>query len=352
MLPERDDRTTAVLLGTALGDALGLPAEGMSARAIGRRFGRMDRFRLLGRTGFVSDDTELSALIAQSLIAHPDSAEGAADAFRRALLGWACRLPWGVGLATLRASGRIGLGLRPSGVMSAGNGAAMRAAVVGAFFRGEDDPRRVAFGRALAETTHRDPRAVEGALYVAELTAAACREPAGSGFAPAQAEARRVVAHPQLADAIDRAAELARAGSSPAEAATACGTSGFVVHTLAWSTFTLLRFGADPLPCLVETIAAGGDTDSAAAIVGAWLGAGHGVAPLPGRLIEGIQDGPFGPTHLRALGSALDRLRRGERVEPPRYSRPAALGRNLALMPVILGHGFRRMVPWGGRGLP
>jgi ADP-ribosylglycohydrolase len=62
------DRLAGTLLGTALGDALGLPAEGMSARAIARRFGRMDRFRLLGRTGFVSDDAELSALIAQSLV--------------------------------------------------------------------------------------------------------------------------------------------------------------------------------------------------------------------------------------------------------------------------------------------
>ena len=137
----RDDRIAATLLGTALGDALGLPAEGMTALAIARRFGRVDRFRLLGRTGFVSDDTELSALVAQSLARHPDDLDGCVRAFRRSLLGWACRLPWGVGLATLRACGRIGLGLRPSGVMSAGNGAAMRAAVVGAFFRDPEGNR-------------------------------------------------------------------------------------------------------------------------------------------------------------------------------------------------------------------
>jgi len=66
-----EDKFRGVLLGIALGDALGLPAEGLTARAIARRFGRIDRFRLLGQTGFVSDDTELSALIAQSLALYP-----------------------------------------------------------------------------------------------------------------------------------------------------------------------------------------------------------------------------------------------------------------------------------------
>ena len=66
------DRLAGTLLGTALGDAPGRPVEGMSARAVARRFGRLDRFRLLGMTGFVSDDTEQAALVAQSLARHPD----------------------------------------------------------------------------------------------------------------------------------------------------------------------------------------------------------------------------------------------------------------------------------------
>jgi ADP-ribosylglycohydrolase len=64
------DRLAGTLLGTAPGDALGLPAEGLSARPISRMFGRIDRFRLLGGTGFVSDDTEQAALVAQSLARH------------------------------------------------------------------------------------------------------------------------------------------------------------------------------------------------------------------------------------------------------------------------------------------
>src|SRR5687767_13453710 len=98
--PTRTDRLAGTLLGTALGDALGLPAEGMTARAIARRFGRVDRFRLLGRTGFVSDDTEQAALVAQSLARHPDNLDHCVGAFRRSFLGGFCRVPWGVGRAT------------------------------------------------------------------------------------------------------------------------------------------------------------------------------------------------------------------------------------------------------------
>src|SRR4051812_43507445 len=159
-----DDRLAGVLLGTALGDALGLPAEGMSAAAIARRFGRVNRFRLLDGTGYVSDDAEHSALVAESLIAHPEDAYACAAAFRGALLHWFLRLPWGIGGATLRACLRMLAGRTESGVSSAGNGAAMRAAVIGVFFRDRPDHRRP-FGEAIARVTHTDPRAVQASLY-------------------------------------------------------------------------------------------------------------------------------------------------------------------------------------------
>lgn len=87
------ERLVGCLLGTAVGDALGLLIEGLNAETIARRFGRVDRFRLLGATGFVSDDAEQAALIAQTLVRHPADPEVAVRAFRRALLGWFARLP-------------------------------------------------------------------------------------------------------------------------------------------------------------------------------------------------------------------------------------------------------------------
>jgi ADP-ribosyl-[dinitrogen reductase] hydrolase len=339
------DRIRGTLLGIALGDALGLATEGMSARAIARRFGRVERFHLVGRTGFVSDDTEQAALMAQSLARYPDDVERCVSAFRRSLFGWFCRMPWGVGRATIRACVRIGLGCARSGVMSAGNGAAMRAAIVGTFFD-EQPTQRERFGRALAEVTHRDPRAVEGALYVAELAAACARSPLGTRPEVCQEQARRCVTVAALGEAIDRARNLALQGASTQDAAISCGTSGFVLHSVPFATFGFLRYGHDPFLALTEVVNAGGDTDSNGAILGGWLGALHGEEALPGELIELIHDGPFGPTHLRALAECLSRVGDGGSSSIPGYSPSRALVRNLALYPVVLGHGFRRLLPF------
>ena len=339
------DRLAGALLGTALGDALGLPCEGMSARSIARRFQSIDRFRLLGKTGFVSDDTEQSSLIAQSLARHPDNLDACVRAFRRSLLGWFCRLPWGVGLATVRSCCRIGLGISPSGVMSAGNGAAMRAAVIGVFFHDRHE-QRLSFGRALAQVTHRDDRAVEGALFVAELAACLASSPGSELLEGCVLHARRIVSNIELGDAIDRAMQLASDGVCTAEAARICGTTGFVLHTVPFAAFCIGRYGRDPMRALSEAISAGGDTDSIGAILGSWLGALHGAGGLPAPLIARIHDGPFGPSHLRALASCLSQVRDGIACPVPRYSATGALVQNLALYPVVLAHGFRRLVPF------
>lgn len=337
----RRERLEGLLLGTAVGDALGLPLEGLDARAIARRFAPVTRYRLLGATGFVSDDTEQSALVAQALAAHPGDVALAVRRFRRSLLGWFLRLPWGVGWATLRSCVRIAAGLARSGVDSAGNGAAMRAAVVGVAFA--DDPRaRRVFSDALARVTHLDARAVEGARFVAEVAALAV--PGVSPLAIVEA-ASPVVESPELGQALRAAVSLAKEGTDVALAAERLHTSGFVLHTVPFAAFCFARFGDEPLRMLQETYSAGGDTDSIGAIVGAWAGARGGPCAFPEPLISALHDGPFGPAHLRALAADVaNAVETGARPLAT-YSPLAALLRNLALYPVILAHGFRRLLP-------
>ena len=210
--------------------------------------------------------------------------------FGARLLGWFCRLPWGVGLATVRSCFRIALGRSPSGVMSAGNGAAMRAAIVGVFFHDQADRRR-AFGRALAQVTHRDERAVEGALFVAELAACLANVSGDVSWERCVAEARTVVTHAELGAAVDRALQLAAGGVSTADGARMCGTTGFVLHTVPFASFCLIRYGDDPMRALSEAISAGGDTDSIAAILGGWLGALYGPQGLPAALLRAFTTG-------------------------------------------------------------
>lgn len=333
------NRLTGVLLGTALGDALGVPMEGMSGAAIARAFPRIDRFFMLGRTGIVSDDTEQSALVAQSLARGPRDVAVSVRALRRALVGWFLRLPWGIGLGTLRACLRMCAGLERTGVPSAGNGAAMRAAIVGAFFHDDAAARRT-FSDEIARVTHTDARAVEGARFVAEVAAlamrSACEDAAGVDRHALLDEALCVVSEPSLRGALGKALALARSEAPLAEAARVIGTSGFVVHSVALAAFAFARYGDAPQEALVETIRAGGDTDSNAAIVGAWLGALHGARALPQPLMSRLHDGPFGPTHLRALAADLAHAARGQTEREARYSWALALARNVLLYPVVL----------------
>jgi hypothetical protein len=183
-------------------------------------------------------------------------------------------------------------------------------------------------------------------MYVAEVAAVCASGPVWISPECIQGEARDVVKNPQLCDAIDRAVELAGMKAGAHEAAETCGNTGFVVHTVSLALFCLLRFGDNPLQALQQAISAGGDTDSIGAILGGWLGTLHGEAGLPARLINRIHDGPFGPSHLRRLATCLSHVRTGESSQVPRYSPAAALTRNIALYPVILGHGFRRILPF------
>ena len=322
---QRRQRLEGCLLGTAVGDALGLPCEGLSPAVVARRFLPLDRFRLVGARGFVSDDTEQSALMVQSLCGHDDddADDAIVAAFRRAILGWFWRLPFGVGLATIRAALRLTLGLRRSGVASAGNGAAMRSMVLGAAIT--DGPRRRRLAEGLARVTHTDHRAVSAAIFVADVAA-------GDEHAVSRVD------EPSLRVALQKASDLAEGHADLATAVVAIGTSGFVMHSVPFAWFCLNRWGVS-FEAVSQAVQGGGDTDTNAAIVGGWVGA---LRPdeIPPRLVERLTGGPFGPRHLRALARAC-----ASNTAPPTFAWPLALLRNLALYPVVLAHGFRRLLP-------
>ena len=156
------------LLGTAVGDALGLPYEGLSPQRQRRLFPHPDRHQLVFGKGLVSDDTEHTCMVAQSLIV----AAGNTQTFTRDLAGrlrwWLVRLPAGVGFATLRSICKLWLGFSPhhSGVYSAGNGAAMRSAIIGVCY-GDRLQLMVELVQCSTRITHSDRKAEFGAIAVA-----------------------------------------------------------------------------------------------------------------------------------------------------------------------------------------
>jgi ADP-ribosylglycohydrolase len=339
-----EDQTQGVLIGTAVGDALGLPAEGISPRRIARRWPNRWRMNLLCGKGMVSDDTEHTLMVAQALLAAPGEAGQFQTQLARKLRGWFLCLPAGTGMATAKACIKLCLGVPPSrsGIYSAGNGPAMRSAVIGVFFA--DDPqRRQTFTAASTRLTHRDPRAEIAALAVAETAALFCQNRPQDVLdaLPAlgdNAEWRALCS--QLAKALE-------AGWSVRDLALAMGlekgVTGYALHTVPIALYAALRHGDSFEAALVSALDCGGDTDTVGAIVGALMGARLGSGGIAQPWIDGIADWPHSVGLLRKVARQLA-LPQGE-GRPVPYFWPGILPRNVFFLAIVLAHGLRRLLP-------
>ena len=105
----REDALCGCLLGQAVGDALGLPMEGLSRRRGRRLYPHAHRMQFVCGRGMGSDDTEHACLTAASLPAASADAFGRRLAWR--LRWWFLGVPVGIGKATLRACVKLWLGV-------------------------------------------------------------------------------------------------------------------------------------------------------------------------------------------------------------------------------------------------
>lgn len=103
---------------------------------------------------------------------------------------------------------------------------------------------------------------------------------AGIPFEEAFAEAADRTDHPFVQQALDQA--QAEVGATIVDATGEFGRACNLQSTLPACLQAVLRSGSDPRGCLFEVVRAGGDNASRAMVVGAWLGAAHGLSGLPG----------------------------------------------------------------------
>jgi len=341
------DALTGCLLGTAVGDALGLPREGLRRGRALRLFGDAPlRHRFLFGHGMISDDTDHACFVAQALLA----AEGDPQRFARALAWhlrwWLVGLPAGVGLATLRGIIKLWLGWPPhrSGVFSAGNGPAMRAPLIGAY-AAEDESLLRDLVRASTRLTHTDPRAEEGAL----LIALAARHGRRHGPAPETPafllSADEYVTDDGLRKHIEAIpGHLARRATAQ-EFARALkledGVTGFVTHTVPVALYCWLRYPTDFRRAVEEVILLGGDTDTTGAIVGGLMGVTLGASAIPDEWLSGLWEWPRSVNWMRRL---TERLASGASLPLP-LPWPGLLLRNPLFALAVIFHGFRRLAP-------
>ena len=339
------------ILGTAVGDAIGLPYEGLSRRRAAKLLGWPNRHRFFLGRGMVSDDTEHTCMVAQSLIA---SGKNVSE-FQRQLAWrfrfWLLSFPAGIGFATLRSILRLWMGFSPhqSGVFSAGNGPAMRAAILGVAIR---EPVRLReFVRASSRITHTDPKAESGALTIALAAQIACQteKVSGSDFLR-QLKSCLGKEASQLTSLIHQAVDSVNSGESTAQFASklglAKGVSGYVEHSVPVAIHAWLSNQQDFRAAIITTVECGGDTDSTAAMVGGIVGAAVGKEGIPREWLNRLLESPRSIRWMERLARQLDSSIQSATPERPiKLSFLNLLLRNLFFLVIVLFHGFRRLLP-------
>jgi len=295
------------ILGGAVGDALGRPAETKMPVVVERLFGRLTDYQKSSRwhegpVGTITDDTQLTMEVARCLVAHG----GVFDPQDFAAQCKKSRIDIrGIGQATSKAIGRLHrMPWWEAGVESVGNGAAMRAAPVGLAAIGEPD--RLRRQAALATVvTHAHPMAVVSAVAHAWVVAALAATPAGSldvgglmgglaamiddladdGMAEREWEHRPGKTGDPVRLA-DRLAEVPGWLDAPVADALAFFYNGaYVLESLPAALWFFLRCPDDVEGVIVEAVMGGHDADTVASMAGAYVGAYLGDSAFPERWV-------------------------------------------------------------------
>ena len=278
------------LLGTAIGDALGVPFETKLVnfeplqKWDGQTFLGSEHHKL--QPGQYSDDTQMSIEVAESLIDQKGfDPDNLADRYVQWMVSGRAR---GWGKTTKAAVENLlnGKHWSESGIANSyGNGTAMRAAPFGVWFR-NDLKTLVEIVKVDSAITHASEEAEAGAIAIALAAAFAANRDTknlSERICDQLPESKvKTVVH-SLTSLVD-AKHIA-----PSAALSILGTKADVRQTVPAALYCFMR-------CKtywdgVETaIRAGGDADTTAAIVGALFGARDGTMDMLGAWIDGVED--------------------------------------------------------------
>lgn len=292
------DACLGALLGTFVGDALGMPYEGALASSIPASLEMVEARR--GR-GTYTDDTEMMIALAESLLRCDVVDEE--DLARTFLAAHDPRRGYGAGTTQILELWRKGVPVEDAagqvfdGQGSLGNGAAMRIAPVPVRFHG--DPVLMSLqARRSARLTHTHAVGIDGAAVQAAAIAAALAD--DDPLAAALAEAQTAELHGALADLVART----DGAMNPHDLGEGRGVPPTADRSVAAAVVVVSRTGSFEA-AVTAAIRAGGDTDTVGAMAGAIAGARFGAGAIPAPWVERLEDGERGRRHVEALAWQL-----------------------------------------------
>jgi ADP-ribosyl-[dinitrogen reductase] hydrolase len=286
------ERAVGIVVGAAVGDALGAPFEFRprgTYRAVFPEPVHQHPAEMIGGGSFdwapgeFTDDTQMGMALAETL-----RAERAYDAdvvwtwFRT----WA-RTARDVGVTTSRALVHTDWRRVPDSPHGAGNGALMRCFPLALAFRDADEPRRREIALHHAALTHKDPAAGWGSWIALEMMRAGLHGDDPLGLVPALVDALP-------ADVRGPFVELLAPTWTPDDRRWSNGTVWGCLAQAVWA----LRSTDGYEDAVVAAVSLGDDADTVACVTGALAGARYGRGAIPSRwtaAVHGSIASPGGP---------------------------------------------------------
>ena len=308
-----EDRALGALVGGAVGDALGMPTQLLSAAEIRNRYGFVDGFvpptpdHPVSRgleAGTVTDDTEQAILLGRALLRSGEQFDH--RHWVNALLDWEREVKARgsydlLGPSTKRALDAINAGVSPEEAGRAGdtNGAAMRIAPVGIAMPASPMEALVSRVAETCRATHNTNIAIASASAVAAAVSSGIDGASWQQASDQAIVAARLgagfgcwIAGPDIAARIDWARHLVR-GKSQEDAirliVDLVGT-GVASQQSVPAAFAVLEVAdGDPWRAAVISANLGGDTDTIGAIAAGIAGAYSGFTGLPAEQVAALR---------------------------------------------------------------
>lgn len=317
------DGFRGALLGCAIGDALGMPLEGMFPGQIEREHQKVTGFvEGPAGTGKVGDDTQMAISIAQSVI-EIGRFDKAHAAFK--LARWiensdaGKRVAHGVNgeLADVCRNLAAGTPAEVAAIRSNECSASARSVPVALRYF-HDRPAMMDAAAGQARLTYSDPEAIAGAVAVSHAIAEGLGDDGGLNrreFLTTLASTVREV-HRATASRIEGLIKYVE--GNPSVALNYTGNSGRTIEAVSAALFAFLRTPYDFETTVFFCANNGGKADSITAIAGAISGAFNGASSIPDELKGAVEGGRY----LQGLADKLFSLTPA--AKPPR--RPLSPG--------------------------
>lgn len=308
-MPVAADRVRGMLLGLAIGDALGNTSESLPPEERRRRYGEIrdylpNRYAEGRRVGLPSDDTQLAFWTLEHLLER--GRLDVDDLARR----FSERRIFGIGqsVRTFLRNYKAGHDWPEAAAPSAGNGALMRIAPVLVPHLHSPGPELWVDAALCAAITHNDPASIAACVaYVGMLwqllgmraaprpewwveTYVGYAKPleGETRYRPRGASREGNYEGPIWQFVAERLPQALAAGKSAREAADEWRSGAYLLETVPTVLHILAMHANDPEQAMVRAVNDTCDNDTIAAIVGAAVGALHGEAALPRRWRENL----------------------------------------------------------------